>query len=72
MVAVAIFYVSKAFDHTNHKTLLSKVNIYGIRGISLDLIKSHLCFRKQAVSTTGNASAFQPISSEVIQGTTPI
>jgi exonuclease III len=44
--------MSKAFDFVCHKTLLSKIYAYGIRGLAYDLIKSYLSNRKQLTEIT--------------------
>lgn len=40
---------SKAFDSLSHNVLFAKLGHYGIRGRSLDLIKSYLAARSQYV-----------------------
>jgi hypothetical protein len=49
---VGIFLdLSKAFDVINHKLLLNKLELYGIRGNSHSLMSSYLTGRLQFVET---------------------
>ena len=41
--------ISKAFDSINHQVLLSKLEFYGVRGLSLQWIQDYLKERKQYV-----------------------
>ena len=59
--------LKKAFDTVNHKILLSKMEHYGIRGISLDWFQSYLAGRKQFVSINGKNSELRDIRCEVPQ-----
>lgn len=47
MVAGIYFDLSKAFDSLSHKVLLEKMQLYGVRGVALDLMKSYLTNRCQ-------------------------
>ena len=58
----------KAFDTVNHKILLSKLNYYGIRGISSDWFKSYLLDRKQYVKVGNHISHVETVNIGVPQG----
>ena len=60
--------LSKAFDTVNHEILLAKLENYGIRGKSLDLLKSYLSDRKQYVHIEKSKSQTRSISCGVPQG----
>ena len=58
----------KAFDTVNHKILLTKLEYYGIRGVSNDWFASYLTNRRQFVSLNGINSDYQTITCGVPQG----
>ena len=58
----------KAFDTVNHKILLTKLQYYGIRGVSNDWFASYLSNRRQFVSLNGINSDYQTITCGVPQG----
>ena len=58
----------KAFDSVNHAILITKLEKYGIRGISLDWFKSYLSERYQYVNINGINSPYHPIQCGVPQG----
>ena len=61
--------LQKAFDTVDHEILLSKLDYYGIRGISNNWFKSYLSNRKQFVSINGYDSELAEINCGVPQGT---
>ncbi|MEO1211654.1 MAG: reverse transcriptase family protein [Cyanobacteria bacterium J06638_20] len=60
--------LSKAFDTINHETLLYKLQYYGIKGISYDLLKSYLKDRQQFVRIDSNQSEKLCLCTGVPQG----
>ena len=67
--AVSIFLdLSKAFDTVNHSILLSKLDLYGIRGDENQWFTSFLSNRKQKVFVNGVESNFLLVNSGVPQG----
>ena len=59
---------SKAFDTVNHKILLDKLYLYGIRGTALDWITNYLSDRKQYVVYNNTKSDEKHITCGVPQG----
>lgn len=60
--------LKKAFDTVQHDILLKKLDMYGVRGIALNLIKSYLCERYQYVDIKGISSSKMRILYGVPQG----
>jgi len=60
--------LSKAFDSIEHKLLLHKLEWYGFRGKTRDLLQSYLDSRYQYVSTGNTKSEKLPITRGVPQG----
>jgi len=60
--------LSKAFDTLDHDILLKKLEFYGIRGLSNDLLKSYLTNRKQYVIYNNQKSNLEDIKLGVPQG----
>ena len=58
---------SKAFDTIDHKILLNKLYMYGIRGITHNWFKNYLSERYQCVSINNCSSSLQKIKSGVPQ-----
>ena len=60
--------LSKAFDTIDHKILLTKLQRYGIRGNTHDLIKSYLSRRHQYTEVLGKKSESLTVEYGVPQG----
>ncbi len=60
--------LSKAFDTLDHKTLLNKLNYYGINGVSLKLMQSYLTDGKQYVKFNDICSEMSTLTTGVPQG----
>ena len=60
--------LQKAFDTVDHQILLTKLNHYGIRGVSNDWFKSYLSNRNQYVFINGFDSGLAAINCGVPQG----
>lgn len=61
--------ISKAFDSIHHKLLLEKLQLYGIRGISSQLITDYLSKRELFVRIDNSMSEKSTVVSGVPQGT---
>lgn len=59
---------SKAFDRIDHKILSTKLEHYGFRGVSGNLLKSYLNHRKQCVVINKAHSSLLNVTSGVPQG----
>lgn len=60
--------LSKAFDTVNIEILLSKLHIYGIRGLALDMIRSYLSNRTQSLKYHNTISSPLTVNCGVPQG----
>ncbi len=60
--------LKKAFDTIDHKILIKKLEMYGIRGIASDWIKCYLSNRKQYVLYNDTSSDMLDINCGVPQG----
>ena len=59
---------SKCFDTLNRDILIKKLELYGVRGLPLELFKSYLQNRYQAVKINSTISDFKLINAGVPQG----
>lgn len=60
--------LSKAFDTVNHSILITKLQHYGIRGITLEWFKNYLTNRNQIVKLNNTLSTKEKITCGVPQG----
>ena len=60
--------LTKAFDSINHSILLSKLNKYGIRGVTAKLIKNYLTGRIQRTKVNGVFSQPEYVTCGIPQG----
>ena len=60
--------LSKAFDTISHSKLLFKLQFYGIRGTSIDMIRSYLSHRTQRTKFQGAVSEDSEVEYGVPQG----
>ena len=60
--------LKSAFDTVNHSILLSKLELYGVRGVPLKWIESYLNDRKFYVSLNGNNSSSKILNIGIPQG----
>lgn len=60
--------LKKAFDTVDHEMLLNSCEMAGIRGLPLELMRSYLSNRMQAVCINGVMSSFQTVTIGVPQG----
>ena len=68
-IACAVFLdLAKAFDTVDHKLLLDKLEMHGIRGCALSLIKSYLSDRTHLVTINDAKSSFLTLDIGVPQG----
>jgi hypothetical protein len=60
--------LSKAFDCVDHSTLLAKLNHYGVKDKSLDVLQSYLSNRTQCTDVDGSKSVEMLVKMGVPQG----
>ena len=65
---VVLVDLKKAFDTLDHEILLMKLEIYGIKGPALSLLRSYLANRTQKCQINGSTSYERIIKCGVPQG----
>ena len=68
ITSVTLLDLSKAFDSVPHHLLVEKLKLYGIRGLSLNIIRTYLLNRRQAVMVNGRLSGYKTLNRGVPQG----
>ena len=68
LVGAIFIDLTKAFDTVSHSVLLSKLSVYGIKGVELEWFTNYLFGRKQQVVTEYTKSESEFISCGVPQG----
>lgn len=68
LTGVLFLDLKKAFDTIDHNILLKKLDLYGIRGIANDMIRSYLTNRMQFVLVNRTKSAHRTMTVGVPQG----
>ena len=66
---ISFLDLAKAFDTVNHKILIEKLERYGIRGKTLELMNSYISNREQIVKLKDKKSTEKEIQTGVPQGT---
>ena len=62
--------LAKAFDTVDHEILIKKMQLYGIRGITLQLFNSYLSNRKMFTLVNGISSRMNDVTCGIPQGST--
>ena len=65
---IVLLDLAKAFDTVSHNILLKKLELYGLKGVTLDWFSSYLSDRQQQCVVEGCVSKPQLISCGVPQG----
>ena len=65
---VVLIDLKKVFDRVDHQILLSKLELYGINGQAINLLKSYLTDRKQKCQIKHSSSSEHLMKYGVPQG----